>query len=307
MAWWSRQSALNCVRSLPDLSNLADAIETAGRTERTLAIYGADSFERSLVATAVHEVRGSSDQLHKLSCPSFDADALPRALFSTASREAGLGYPGTSFLDEVECLPEPQQHRLAIALRNGDYVPVGSITPLPVRARVILGFSNRDPTRKSTHLATVAVLELEIPPLSSRPQDVEWVVREILKTRAPHLNLGPEVLDSLVRHRWSSGFAELESTIDRALFRAGSEAALRVDHLSDSIAIRDRTTRRYAEVFLNNAKETNLTLREVVEAVEAQVISDCLRRVDGNRSQAARELDISRSNLIAKIRKYELE
>lgn len=108
-------------------------------------------------------------------------------------------------------------------------------------------------------------------------------------------------MDLLVRYPWPGNVRQLENEMERAITMASGEKTISPDLLSDKI-------RRNVPDYMEHDMETNpVSLKDVVRSVECRMIIEALERVQGNRSQAAKNLGLSRQGLLNKISAYNIE
>jgi transcriptional regulator with PAS, ATPase and Fis domain len=150
----------------------------------------------------------------------------------------------------------------------------------------------------------VHVFPIALPPLRKRKDDIPFLSAHFLgklakrdNRRAPRLT--PQVLASFMRYDWPGNIRELENEIERALTLAGNGSVITADCISEKIiGPRDTNTAAIA---------AGVTLREAVEQLEHQLVSQALETAGGNRSQAARALGLTRQGLLNKIHRYKLD
>ena len=109
----------------------------------------------------------------------------------------------------------------------------------------------------------------------------------------------PNALETLMQFDWPGNVRELENEIERALTLAGDDKEITPEYLSERI--------KASTVSLGRHETSAATLKEATAQVERQMIQDALRKTGGNRSQAARDLGLTRQGLLNKIARYEIE
>ena len=138
-----------------------------------------------------------------------------------------LANGGTLFLDEVGDMPLPLQAKLLRALQEGEIEALGSNTVTTVDVRVIAATSRNleamiaEGSFRSDLYYRLNVMQIRIPPLRERHSDILGLARRFLKRQGekmgkPNLNLSPEAMRALERHRWPGNVRELENAIERA-------------------------------------------------------------------------------------------
>ncbi|HET7825606.1 MAG TPA: sigma-54 dependent transcriptional regulator [Anaeromyxobacter sp.] len=209
---------------------------------------------------------------------------------------------GTILLDEVGELAAPAQAKLLRVLQEGEVRAVGEERTRKVDVRVVAS-THRDLAEevragrfREDLFYRLNVVQLRLPPLRERPEDVKVLARHFLDRYAvrfgvPSLRVPDALLDRLAAHPWPGNVRELENAIE-ALVALSPPEGLDLSLLPGAGA----PTR---------AGEP-LPLRERVQAYERGIVVDALRAARGNRSEAARRLGISRVTLHDKLRRWGL-
>jgi DNA-binding NtrC family response regulator len=196
---------------------------------------------------------------------------------------------GTLFLDEIANMPVSQQTRLLRVLQTGELTPVGSSRPRRVDVRV-LAATNADIARDAAEgrfredlLYRLNTVELHMPPLRERREDIADLAATFLAQTRPNARLSPAAMEALLAHPWPGNVRELEHVIERAcLLGIGDEIG------ADDLALRPRAVAPKLE---------EMTLEEV----ERYLIERALAAQGGNVSEAARVLGLSRSALYRRL------
>jgi len=221
------------------------------------------------------------------------------AFTGAVENRAGLfeqAHGGTLFLDEIGETPLPMQVKLLRAIQEREIVRVGESKPRKVAIR-ILSATNRDLKRAIEEGAfredlyyRVGVVEIEMPPLRDRRDDIVPLARILVEQiarqlRVPVPKVDPRLYDLLLDYRWPGNIRELRNTLERAMLLAGRHT-LRPEHLPESMtaAGADRPVAR---------GDANRTLAEV----EAEHIAAVLESVNGHRGKAAKILGIGGATL----------
>ena len=139
--------------------------------------------------------------------------------------EAACG--GTLFLDEIDLMPIDVQSKLLIALQNRTITRLGSNREIDINVRIIAAMSGdpedaiNEQRLRQELFYRLATIEIFIPPLRERPQDIPLLARNALDTtrtqfNLPPIRLSPQALQQLLAHDWPGNVRELENTLDRA-------------------------------------------------------------------------------------------
>jgi DNA-binding NtrC family response regulator len=207
---------------------------------------------------------------------------------------------GTLFLDEIANVPLKQQAKLLRVLETGEMERVGSSKTNKVDVRV-LSATNADLKQESAEgrfrsdlLFRLNTVELHIPPLRERREDIPLLASHFLKLyaqryRKPVKGFEPAALEKMLEHPWPGNVRELDHAIERAVLMTTVEQI----HPSDLGLETERAT---------SAKIEEMSLEEV----ESLLIKKALTRHSGNISHAAEALGLSRSALYRRMQKYGL-
>jgi transcriptional regulator with PAS, ATPase and Fis domain len=259
-------------------------------------------------------------------CSAFNDNLLESALFGhvrgaftgAVKDQKGLfevADGGTFFLDEVGDMSAALQVKLLRVLQEGTLTPVGATKPVKVDVRIIaashkeLGkMVERGEFREDLYYR-INVLKIVVPPLRDRIEDLPLLVEHFLHKHHHGTGDPPRLCDegmtALASYRWPGNIRELENEIERLIVLGADEDELGIGLLSQRI--RDAAPEGPPSPRPTWRFERMGTLREVVESVEAEVIAQGLIRTHWNKSQLAKELGISRSNLIQKCSYYGLD
>jgi two-component system response regulator AtoC len=297
------------------MQRLLDAVSRIAPRDITVLIGGQTGTGKELIAALVHaQSRRASGPLVRFNCAAIPGDLAEAELFGhargafTGATQArpgffGEAHGGTLVLDEVGELSLPVQAKLLRALQEGEIQPVGTGRVEKVDVRVI-GITNRDLAgdaragrfREDLYYR-LAVVELMVPPLGERREDIPTLAAEFAR-RYGHrfgmegVRLSPELIGALGRADWPGNVRQLENAVARMVAMSGG-GDIRADAFEPANA-------------QGPASEGALTWREQLDAFERGLIAEALSSADGNQSEAARRLGMSRSSLIDRLKKYGL-
>ena len=299
------------------------ALDVACKVARhptTVLITGESGTGKELVARLIHRESPRADAPFV----AVNCGAIPEALleselfghekgaFTGATRDkAGLfeeAHEGTLFLDEIGELPPALQVKLLRALQEGEVRRVGATSPSAVDVRVIAA-TNRDLQAdvasgrfRADLFYRINVVAIALPPLRERPEDVPELARFFLDRHAARMGLtargiSPGALRILTEHSWPGNVRELEHAIERALVMTGGDAIEPSD-----LPAPVRSSGDHAAV-----TEGTLSVKRQTTELEKALIRRALEHTRGNRTRAARLLELSHRALLYKIREYGLE
>ncbi len=217
---------------------------------------------------------------------------------------------GTVFLDEISDMPYSMQIKLLRVLQENQIRPVGGSNYQRVDFRLISS-TNRDLFEQVKEgkfredlLYRVQVFPIVIPPLRERKEDIPLLVAYFLEQHSARLDrpparLSPGALETLMHFDWPGNVRELENEIERALTLAGGDTEITEEFLSERIK---------ASTAAGSVPATKTaTLKEATVQMERQMVVDALRKTGGNKSQAARDLGLTRQGLLNKITRYDIK
>ena len=238
---------------------------------------------------------------------------------------------GTILLDEIEELPLEAQSKLLRVLQEYEVERIGSVQPIPLDIHVIC-CSNQDLYQmvkekkfREDLLYRINVIELEIPPLRDRMEDIPLLCQSLIHriNEKYHLqikNVSKSALQYLSTYSWPGNVRELGHAIERACIMSDSTTLTKQDfdflekkfHIQqihentfDTNTISTASASAASPVSASIPSESD-NLFSKKEEYEKQEIQNALKKCVGNKTKAAKELGISRSLLYDKIAKYEI-
>jgi DNA-binding NtrC family response regulator len=208
---------------------------------------------------------------------------------------------GTLFLDEIANVPPAQQAKLLRVLQTGEYERVGSSRTRRTSVRLVSA-SNADLRAevaagrfREDLLFRIDTVEIRLPPLRERREDIALLGSWFLERHAQRYGrrlegFEPEAMEALLAHPWPGNVRELEHAVERAVL----------------LAVGDRV--RAADLGLRPAEGGGVSALETLtlDQVERELIRRALKRYDGNVSEAARALGLSRSAFYRRLERHGL-
>ena len=308
----------------PGIELVRNLVGQAGPTEATVLILGPSGTGKELVAEGLHKASLRADKpLIKVNCAALPDDLLESELFGyekgaftgAVKDKPGrfqLADGGTLFLDEIGEMPAPLQAKLLRALQEKTVEPLGSVRTVQVDTRIIAA-TNRN-LKKEVEAGRfredlyyrLAVLEIRIPPLCERKEDLPLLVSFLLRRLGNKNNkiirtVTPAFLDALSGYDWPGNVRELENVLERALILSRSDA-LGPDLLPPQIT---GARENVIDMEFNHAGRPAPTPANLEEA-EKQAIIQALEENGNHRERTAEALGISRRTLQYKLKKYGL-
>ena len=315
-----RQSGEAIIGRSDVMRTALDVARKVARHPATVLLTGESGTGKELVARLIHRSSPRADgPFIAVNC-----GAIPEALleselfghekgaFTGATRDkAGLfeeAHDGTLFLDEIGELPLALQVKILRALQEGEVRRVGATTSTSVDVRVIAA-TNRDLEAdvasgrfRADLFYRINVVAIALPPLRDRPEDVPELARFFLERHAARMGLtahgiAPGAMRILAEHSWPGNVRELEHAIERALVMTGG-AMIEPSDLPSPV----RSSGRHAGV-----TDGTLSVKRQTTELEKALIRRALEHTRGNRTRAARLLELSHRALLYKIREYGLD
>ncbi|TSK06194.1 MAG: sigma-54-dependent Fis family transcriptional regulator [Geobacter sp.] len=304
------------------MSEIMQLAKKLSEHKTTVLIQGESGTGKELIARALHNC-GSRRQgpFVAVNCGAIPASLLEselfghvRGAFTDASYDkVGLfeeADGGTLFLDEIAELPLPLQVKLLRVLQEGEIRRVGGAAATKVDVRVVSATS-RDLVQEVANgkfredlYFRLNVFALSLPPLRERIEDVPLLVEHFLQKYGalmgkPGVRPTPEALQALVHYRWPGNVRELENCIERGLVLCEG-TALGLAALPEGVREEAGLGRSLPEL------PDSLSIKKGAEALERRLIVRALEQTGGNRTHAARLLEISHRALLYKLKEYDL-
>ena len=304
------------------MQRVFDVVRKVADTDLTVLIRGPSGTGKELVANAIHYNSPRRKKAFiKVNCAAVSRELVESELFghekgaftgAVARREGKFeaAHGGTLFLDECGDMPLETQAKLLRAIQEKEFERVGGNQPIKVDVRLIAA-TNQDLETgvkagrfREDLYYRLRVVELVIPPLAERREDIPLLVDRFLKDAAerfgrPVKPLTTDALRACVAHAWRGNVRELKSAIEQALLLASGPEIAATDLLGEGdvpAASAPPTNGGGAGLSFRDAKD------QVVAAFERDFILGALKRHGGNITKAAEEVGMYRQNFQQKMR-----
>jgi DNA-binding NtrC family response regulator len=300
----------------PPILGIFEAIRKVSGTKTTVLIEGESGTGKELVAQAIHENSPwKKEPFVSVHCAALSPTLLESELFGhekgafTGAQERKIGrferaQGGTLLLDEISEIPLEIQVKLLRVLQEREFERVGGTEALRMDLRIVAA-TNRpleqrvaDGLFREDLFYRLNVVTIQTPPLRSHPEDIPLLVNNLLglickRLSCPAKRLSPQSLEAFQKYSWPGNVRELQNLLEKAVVFSEGE-------ILEMVPPQNRVPLPLSGSLKNGLVQT-------LEEVERTLILKALKESKGIQSQAARDLEVSRSALQYKIAKYKLE
>lgn len=299
------------------IQKVFELMKKAAQSEAPIIIFGDSGTGKELVAQAIHKLgRRNNGPFVQLNCAALNESLLESELFGhvkgafTGAYRHRIGRfetanEGDIFLDEIGDVPLSIQVKLLRVLEQKQIERVGDHQPIPVDARLITA-TNKNLQEliqrgefREDFFFRINVIPIHVPSLKERLDDipllVDYFIRRLRKrTEKKITGLTPESLDLLLTYSWPGNIRELKSVLEYA-FAVAEKGLIRVDQLPQNVLKTDGAAVQIEKATLHDDSD------EKIELIQA------LTQANGNQSQAARLLDVSRVTVWNRMKKFNID
>jgi two-component system response regulator HydG len=299
-----------CTGKSPSMQKVFATIEKVAKTDANILILGENGTGKEVIAREIHRQSSRSSEIFV----TVDLASLPESLFESelfgykkgAFTDAKEDKPGrfeiasggSLFLDEIGNLSLPMQAKILSAIQNREVTPLGSSRKVEFDVRLISATNSPlytmvdDKTFREDLLYRINTIQVELPPLRDRKEDIPALVVFFLKKycekyRKTCTSVNPQAMDKLVQYGWPGNVRELKHIMEKAVILSDSGVLEEADFLFNTRKANARTVDNY------NLQEN-----------EKQLINMAIDKYQNNLSHAAKALGINRSTLYEKIKRY---
>lgn len=296
------------------MHQIFETVERIAETDANVLLLGENGTGKDLVAQAIHaHSRRAQENFVKVDLGAITETLFESELFGhvkgafTDAREDRPGRfeaadGGTIFLDEISNLTLGLQAKLLTVLQNRTIVRVGSNRVRPVNVRVIAATNQnlfeavKNRAFRQDLLYRINTIEIQLPPLRERTDDIEPLALHFLKEFArkynrPVTGLSAALLKEMLRYPWPGNVRELQHAVERAVIMAQGEKLQPEDFF-------------FREA--NHAADVADLPTMNLDDMEKQLIMKALQKYHGNITEAAQELGLTRASLYRRLEKYHL-
>ncbi len=292
------------------MKQVFELIKKVAVTDANILITGENGTGKEVIAQEIHRLSMRKKEV----MVSVDMGSISESLFEselfghmkgafTDAKENRAGKfetanQGTLFLDEIGNLTINLQAKILAALQNRTITRIGSNTPVPINIRLISATNKElnsmiaDGLFREDLLYRINTIIIEIPPLRERGADIIMLAEYYLEKYAskynkPNLKINKRVHKKLMEYAWPGNVRELQHCIERAVILADQN-----EINEDSLALN------------NNSQQPNIMNFNTIEDMEKQMILNSIQKENGNMSETARNLGITRQTLYNKLKRY---
>jgi DNA-binding NtrC family response regulator len=325
--------ASRLVGSSQAMARVASILERVSPMNSTVLIQGETGTGKELVARTIHE----NSPRRERPFVAFNAAAIPEGLaeaelfghakgaftdaINTRIGRFELADQGTLFIDELSSMSLALQSKLLRAIQEREIERVGTSQSIKIDVRLITASNTdlRDLVRQGTFredlFYRLNVVPLTLPPLRERPGDVADLAAHFLaiscrENRVPPKTLSQAALQQLMEFPWPGNVRHLQNAIEHAVALSGMDTVIQRDALPEDVLRPGPRCRALPEpelpVSVPETPDEGIRFSEVMTGIERELIQRYLEKAGGNRRQAARLLNMSRTTLIDKLNRLGL-
>jgi len=307
----------NIIGQSPSMQQVFAIIDRAAAVKATVLISGESGTGKEMVARALHEAGPrKGGPFLALNCGAIPENLIESTLFGhergafTGAEQKTRGYfqaanGGTLLLDEIGELPLGMQSKLLRVLEDGQITPVGTTAPQKVDVRIVAATNReleaeaRDGKFRQDLYFRLNVVKIHLPALRERREDLPLLTRffldEICRQNGfEPREIDPSLLEAFSHYDWPGNVRELKNTLESLVILSGKHT-LSAEDLPEKF-FQESTVSDDSE----NSSELNLT------NLSKQTIMKALEACRGNRTEAAKQLGISRRTLHRRLNEFGL-
>jgi DNA-binding NtrC family response regulator len=301
-------------------------LELVAPMNSTVLIHGETGTGKELIARTIHHNSPRADQRFV----AFNAAAIPEGLAeaelfghtkgaftgAVANRVGRfeLAHRGTLFIDEVGLMPMPLQSKLLRILQEREIERIGESHPIKFDARVVAASNHdlrklvREGAFREDLFYRLNVIPVTLPPLRERREDIPLLARHFVQkscrsNKLAAKTLAQDTVRALMSYDWPGNIRQLENAVEHAVAMSGQEAIVAASALPDDLRVPASTSL----VPTVTIPDEGISFTSIVSQLERDLILNVLEKTRGNKRQAARLLNLSRTTFIDKLQRLNLE
>jgi two-component system response regulator PilR (NtrC family) len=335
-----RYGVASMIGRSPRMRALFQLIETVAPTSTTILINGETGTGKEMVARAIHHASPRRQQRFiALNCGAIPETLLEAELFghvrgaftgAVGSRVGRIEQAdrGTLFLDEVGTMSNALQMKLLRVLQERELERIGDSKPVKVDVRIVaatnsdLGKMVREGSFREDLYYRLNVIQVELPPLRERREDIPLLVQHFIMKYAPpalappkrpdgqsreggpsalltpSLLVSQEAMRRMMAFAWPGNVRQLENAIERALALLGGRSTIEVSDLPPEVQAAQLPIAPTVDF-----PDDGIDMPTLVEQIERDLIQRALTRTGGNKAAAAGLLKLKRTTLVEKLKR----
>lgn len=315
----------NIIGQSPKMMALYELMEKVAPTKTNILITGESGTGKELAAKAIHYNSPRKDKpFVTLNCGAIPESLIESELFGhmkgaftdAIATKKGLfeiADEGTLFLDEISELPLLMQVKLLRVLQDREFKRVGGTEDIRVDVRIIAATNKdleeavREKRFREDLYYRLNVIQIKLPPLRERKEDIPLLANHFLKRYATELNknisrISPDALELLLDYHYPGNVRELQNIIERAV-ALGNDTELTAQHLASYLESQLPMKKGWADLEIPNE---GIDLEKMVEELERTLLVKALDRTRGVKKKAAELLRINFRSMRYRLEKYGL-
>jgi DNA-binding NtrC family response regulator len=304
---------------------LSKTVKKVAKSDSTVLLLGESGTGKELFARAIHQISDRKDNpFVAINCAAIPKELLENELFGyekgaytgAVNQKVGkfeLADKGTIFLDEIGDLDLSLQAKILRVIQEREFERVGGTQKIKVDVRIIAA-SNKDLTKLAEErdfredlYYRISVFPINIPPLRDRLSDVPYLVEHFVKRYTQEMRKNIEsvsdaAMEKMQSYSWPGNVRELQNTVERAVILCEG-TRIHEEHILINPVKRAPKKKVYdlEECTLKDVGS------EAAKIAEIDLIKQVLKKTRGNKSKAAKILDVSYKTLLTRIKEYEIE
>jgi len=312
------------------MKQVFDTIEKAAKTDANILITGESGTGKELAAHAIHLASNRSDEafisldMGSIASSLFESELFghKKGAFTDAKADRTgrfeLAHEGSLFLDELGNLPLNQQATLLAALQNRQVTPVGGTKPIAVNIRLICATNENLPQAVGENrfrqdlLYRINTVEIRLPPLRERVDDIplltEYYLDHFSRKYKRDLSIKPDDMNLLCDYAWPGNVRELAHVIERSVILSDCG----VLDICSVVTVNSGKRSDVAEESTSNNNASNGYMDNAIydcfnlDILEQRAVRAALKHHQGNVSQAAKALGLTRGAMYRRLEKHDL-
>jgi len=298
------------------MKKVVDLAKIFGKSSHPVLITGESGTGKELIAQLIHMESGR-EKLIPVNCAAIPTELLESELFgykkgafTGATRDKkGLfeeANNGTLFLDEISLLPQTLQPKLLRVLQESKLRRVGSNEEININVRIIAATNinlESDPNFRTDLYYRINVLSINIPPLRERVTDIEPLIKFFIERENNKVKITKPAIEKLKAYFWPGNVRELENLIKRLVVLAeASNNKITTEILPEYIEITNKPKNLFLSIKNINDQFEVIPFHKFIKDYLENVLIACKWNV----TRASQLLELNRSTLFSKLRKYNI-